>query len=301
MKTTPHRRPRRAFAALAGWVAALAFPVSAAPEPPAVQGWLNFGPEIPGESVSPGHEGWLDFEGAAATGSPPLPASSLTLRRRIDKASPLLMKACATGKHFPKVDLHLCKTVEGNPTLFWALSFKELLISSYKNSGAGGSTGTPPMEELEVVHTGLRMTYYQIDDPRALPLTTVLPYTGDADGDGMPDAWETQFALLLHSVDGNLDSDNDGLTNLEEYQVGTDPTKGTSFFKAVTETTETGLTITWNSVPNASYRILYSPNLGEPFEPVATVTATGTTHSHTQPREGKVGFFRVEKVEVPPP
>ena len=301
MKIPQHRWPRRVFAALAGWAAALAFPVSAAPEPPAVQGWLNFGPDLPGEAVSPGHEKWLDFENAAATGNPPLPGSTLTLRRRIDKASPLLMKACATGKHFPKVDLHLCKMVEGKPALFWALSFTDLLVSSYKNGGEEGFGDGSVREELELMHTGVRMVYYQIDDPRALPLITDLPYTGDADGDGMPDAWETQFGLLLHSDDKDLDSDNDGLTNLEEYQVGTDPTKGTSFFKATTETTATGLTITWNSVPGASYRILYSPNLSEPFEPVATVTATGTTHSHTQPRAGTGGFFRVEKVEVPPP
>ena len=41
----------------------------------------------------------------------------------------------------------------------------------------------------------------------------------DADGDGMPDWWET-----LHGVnDAAADQDGDGLTNLEEYQWDTDP------------------------------------------------------------------------------
>jgi hypothetical protein len=297
MKTPHHRWPRRVFAALAGWVAALAFPVSA--EPAALKGWLSLGPTIPGESADPAHAGWLDFLGASAAGDPPLPGSTLTLHRHIDKASPLLMKACASGKHFAKVDLHLAKVVEGKPTLFWALTLTDVMVSSYKNSGAGGSTGLPAMEDLELVHTGVRMTYYQINDPQALPVITNLPYTGDADGDGMPDAFETQFALLLHSDDRDMDSDNDGLTNFEEFQVGTDPTKGSSFFKATTQTTPDGLTITWNSVPGASYRILHSLNLGEPFVPVDMVTADGPTCSHTLPRAGSTGFFRVEKVEAP--
>lgn len=297
MKAPHHRWPRRVCAALAGWVAALAFPVSAAPA--ALQGWLNFGPDYPGEATGPGHEGWLDFLGAAALGGPPLPGSTLTLSRRIDKASPLLMKACATGHHFPKVELQLCKLGEGKPQLFWTLTLTDVMVSSYKNSGEGGSTGGPALEDLEIVHTGVRMTYYQIDDPSALPLITDLPYTGDADGDGMPDAFETQFGLLLHSDDRDLDADNDGLTNFEEFQVGTDPTKGTSFFKATTEIGPDTITISWNSVPGASYRVLHSANLAEPFLPVATVTAAGPTCSHSLPRVGKTGFFRVEKVEAP--
>jgi len=291
MKAPQHRWPRRVCAALAGWVAALAFPVSAAPT---VQGWLNFGPDVPGEAVSPGHENWLDFEGAEATGAPPLPGSTLNLRRRIDKASPLLMKACAMGKHFPRVELHVCKTVEGEPKLFWALTLTDVLVSSYKNLGDGSVR-----EELELAHAGIRMTYYQIDNPQAPPLTTALPYAGDADGDGMPDAFETQFSLLLHTEDGDQDADKDGLTNFEEFQVGTDPTKGTSFFKATTTTGPAGMTITWNSIPGASYRILYSPNLGEAFEPVATVTAEGTSTSHGVPRAGSTGFYKVEKVPAP--
>jgi len=45
----------------------------------------------------------------------------------------------------------------------------------------------------------------------------------DSDGDGLPDSWETTyFEDLTH--DGTADSDSDGLTDLEEFQNGTDPT-----------------------------------------------------------------------------
>ncbi|AGA78941.1 pectate lyase [Echinicola vietnamensis] len=46
----------------------------------------------------------------------------------------------------------------------------------------------------------------------------------DSDGDGMPDAWETQHGLdPQNGEDGALDSDGDGYTNVEEYLNGTDP------------------------------------------------------------------------------
>ncbi len=47
----------------------------------------------------------------------------------------------------------------------------------------------------------------------------------DTDADGMPDAWELLYTLNPASAsDAGLDLDNDGLTNLQEYQWGANPT-----------------------------------------------------------------------------
>ncbi|HDQ71540.1 MAG TPA: PKD domain-containing protein, partial [Chloroflexi bacterium] len=50
------------------------------------------------------------------------------------------------------------------------------------------------------------------------------PNNPDTDGDGMPDGWEVDNGLdPLDPSDADEDPDDDGLTNLEEYQAGTDP------------------------------------------------------------------------------
>jgi len=49
----------------------------------------------------------------------------------------------------------------------------------------------------------------------------------DDDNDGLPDTYEDQYAFLnpLIASDAALDRDKDGLTNLQEYIAGSDPTK----------------------------------------------------------------------------
>jgi hypothetical protein len=54
---------------------------------------------------------------------------------------------------------------------------------------------------------------------------------GDADGDGLPDAWETLYGLNPNDPrDTVLDTDGDGMTNLQEYRAGTSPVDKRSVF-----------------------------------------------------------------------
>lgn len=54
-------------------------------------------------------------------------------------------------------------------------------------------------------------------------LKTDLVQRPDTDGDGIGDAWETAYTGGLTTLAGNVDSDGDGRTNLQEYLADTNP------------------------------------------------------------------------------
>lgn len=59
----------------------------------------------------------------------------------------------------------------------------------------------------------------------AYALAWRMTHPPDTDDDGLPDDWELFYGLdPLDPTDGDLDSDADGLTNIQEYLHGTDPT-----------------------------------------------------------------------------
>jgi hypothetical protein len=87
---------------------------------------------------------------------------------------------------------------------------------------------------------------------------TVLP---DSDGDGMGDAWETNYFGLStnNSGDGVLDFDTDGMNNRDEFVAGTNPTNAASVLKLSFTTNNSVLRFTAES--NRFYAVEYRTNL----------------------------------------
>jgi len=98
---------------------------------------------------------------------------------------------------------------------------------AYNGAGAVQHFRIPVAEYLNVGDTGY-LTFindHDVASPNAESyFSNVRIYENDLDLDGIPDSWETANGLNPNdSTDADLDGDTDSLTNLQEYDAGTDP------------------------------------------------------------------------------
>jgi hypothetical protein len=84
----------------------------------------------------------------------------------------------------------------------------------------------------------------------------------DANGNGLPDAWEAMYGVS----NPYADDDGDGRNNLEEYMANTNPTNAASSIRieilgyVPTASTNGGTVITWPSLGGTRYRVQFSGN-----------------------------------------
>jgi hypothetical protein len=90
----------------------------------------------------------------------------------------------------------------------------------------------------------------------------------DTDGDLLPDSWEqSRFGNLSHSAE--MDWDQDGYSNFNEYIMGTDPDDKASFF-TTTVSPESSKLIVWNSIAGRRYSVYWTDDLTRPFTRLAS-------------------------------
>lgn len=103
---------------------------------------------------------------------------------------------------------------------------------------------------------------------------------GDSDHDGLPDWWELFYFGDL-SRDGTGDFDGDGLTDYEEFLLGTNPADANSALKIIPPllVNEAGVSVTWSAALERVYRLQQRSAVGNGTwtDVSGDVTATNVT------------------------
>ena len=76
---------------------------------------------------------------------------------RVNKASPKLMLACATGDHI-KNGILICRKAGKDQQEYLKVTFTDLLVSSYQTGGSGG-TSVVPMDQISLNFTKVEIEY----------------------------------------------------------------------------------------------------------------------------------------------
>ena len=76
---------------------------------------------------------------------------------KVNKASPKLFLACATGEHIKKAVL-TCRKAGGEQQEFLKVNFTDLLVSSYQTGGSGGSD-VIPMDQISLNFVKIEVEY----------------------------------------------------------------------------------------------------------------------------------------------
>jgi len=125
----------------------------------------------------------------------------------------------------------------------------------------------------------------------------------DTDGDGLPDWWEQLYFGSATGANPDLDSDADGMSNLEEYQAGTHPRNAGSLLRIIrSSVVKTGNTVSFNfsAVSNKTYTVQYSTSLTPgAWNLVGTFPSSPTNVTRTVTDLNATGGQRFYRVATP--
>ena len=123
---------------------------------------------IDGESTDERHNNWIEVlsfswgvsnSGSMASGggggTGKASFSDLHITKTVDKSSPKLMLAVATGEHLKTLDLTLRKA-GGTAMDYYVVHMEDVVVSSYSTTG---STGDTPMEEVSFTYQKITWEY----------------------------------------------------------------------------------------------------------------------------------------------
>jgi len=122
----------------------------------------------------------------------------------------------------------------------------------------------------------------------------------DDDHDGMEDGWEIMYFGSTNNPNANpsVDYDQDGMSTLEEYLTGSDPTNAASSLRIMEVSPVPGgdIVVTWQSFPDKVYSMM-SANVS-PANWITNqngIVATPPQNSTTISTDSERGYFRVKQ------
>ena len=132
-------------------------------------GYIKFD-GVDGEALAARYEGWSNLSTVtqsiereiSETGSTrargPAKFEDLFCTKELDKASPKLAEAVASGKVFPKVEIHLTRNGEGGQVPYLAYELKNVVITSYHLFGQANTLALSN-DSLALNFEEIKMTY----------------------------------------------------------------------------------------------------------------------------------------------
>jgi len=126
--------------------------------------------EAPGESTDDKHKGEIDVESfswgasnsgsaghGAGAGAGKVAPQDLHFTKKLDKSSPVLFAAVATGQHF-KSAIITARKAGGGQQEYLKITLEDCMVSSY-SLGGHGSGDVVPMEQVSMNFSKLEMVY----------------------------------------------------------------------------------------------------------------------------------------------
>ena len=129
---------------------------------------------VDGESSDEKHPNWIEIlsfswgidqpQTASASSHGSLAAERALFRdfsivKAIDKASPKLALGCASGEHFPKATLEICRA-GGDKQPYMEYKLTDVMVTSFRPGGSGGAEQIP-LEEVSFSYGKVELKYTQ--------------------------------------------------------------------------------------------------------------------------------------------
>ncbi|MEA3187934.1 MAG: type secretion system secreted protein Hcp [Chthoniobacter sp.] len=128
---------------------------------------------INGDSVDPSHTNEIDVltfkigmqqRGLALAGGAASAAKSdflpLSVFKAIDKSSPALFVACASGQHIPTATLVIRDTNRPSPQEYFKIELTDVLVSSLNENGDATDSNGTLVETVSLSFTKLQWTFF---------------------------------------------------------------------------------------------------------------------------------------------